>query len=180
MREINLFQIYGRISEKEVGVVRQAKIAAFLLLIFYCVVVGGIFSFWLILRRQNEVIRSKIKYQEQRINEFKQVESLHTFLKQRLSAISPLLAEEKIDYKETLTRLETLAPEGVDFTEMGFLQEGNLELTGTAPNAVVFADLLERLVISEGDEFAKRVKLSSASRQEDGSYEFTLNLNVKI
>lgn len=179
MREINLLQIYRAIPGREVKFIRGAKISALLLLVFYCLVVAGIFSFWLILRRQNEVVVSKINFQEQRINELKQVESLHTFLKQRLSALSPLFAKEMMDYKETLTRLETLVPEGVILTNMGLDQEGNIDFSGTAPNAVVFADFLEQLLVSGSEEFAKSVQLSSTSRQEDGSYQFTLKINVK-
>lgn len=180
MREINLFQIYRVIPGKTVRFIRGAKIASFLLLIFYCIVVGGFFSFWLILRRQNEVVTSKIKFQEERIDELRQVESLHTFVKQRLSALTPFFAAETVDYKEVLTRFEVLIPEGVILTQIGLDQERNLEFTGTAPNAVVLADLLERLASSGSDEIAQEIKLSSASRQEDGSYQFTLNLNVKI
>lgn len=179
MREINLLQIHRAIPTRAIKLIRGAKIGAILLLVFYCVVVGGIFSFWLILRRQNEVVVKKIAFQEQRINDLKQVESLHAFLKQRLSALSPLFAKETMDYKETLTRLEALVPEGVILTNMGLNQEGNLGFSGTAPNAVVFADFLERLLVSGRDEFAEDVELSSTSRQEDGSYQFTLKINVK-
>lgn len=178
MREINLLQIYRTIPERAVRLIRNAKITAFLLLIFYCLVVGGIFSFWLILRRQNAVVASKITSQERRINELRQVESLHIFVKQRLSALSPFLAKELVDYKEVLTRLENLTPPGVILANIGLNQEGNLGISGTAPNAVVFANFLDQLLISGSDEFAEEIMLSSASRQENGSYSFTLTLNV--
>lgn len=179
MREINLLQIHREIPARAIRLIRGTKIGAILLLTFYCVALGGIFSFWVILKRQNEVVLSKIKFQEQRIDQLKQVESLHTFLKQRLSALSPLFAKEVIDYSQTLTRLETLVPEGVSLTKIGLNQEGSLELAGTAPNAVVFADFLKRLIVSGSDEFAQDVELTSTSRQEDGSYIFTLKINVK-
>jgi len=180
MREINLFRIHREVSERGLGFVRGAKLVTFLLLILYCLVAAGIFSFWLVLRRQNEVVTSRIKFQEQRIKELKPVESLHAFLKQRLSTLAPLLTKETVDYKETLTHLETLLPEGLTLTKIELNQEGNLSFTGTAPNAVVLSDFLERLISSEGDEFAKNAKLTSASRQEDGSYSFSLNLDVEI
>jgi len=179
MKEINLFQVHRKISAKEASLIRGTKIATFLLLTLYCLVVGGIFSSWLVLRRQSEVTTSKIKFQEQRINELKPVESLHAFLKQRLSTLSPLLTKETVDYKETLTRLEFLVPEGVALTKLELNQEGGLSFIGTAPNAVVLADFLERLISSEGDEFAQNAKLISAGRQEDGSYSFSLDLDVR-
>lgn len=180
MKEINLFQIHRKIAEKEAGVIRKAKIISLLLLIFYCLVATGIFSFWLILKRQNEAVVSKIKYQKQRINELNTVESLHIFVKQRLSALSPLFEKETIEYKETLTQLEELLPEGVVLTKIELVEEGSLELSGEAPNAVIFADFLERLLASGNEEFAESVEMSSTSRQEDGSYKFSLNVNVKI
>lgn len=180
MKEINLLKIRREILEKKIGLIKRAEIVAFLLLVFYCLVVAGIFSFWLISRKQNEQVLSKIKFQKERVRKLEQVESLHTFLKQRLSALAPLFAEETMDYKETISRLDNLAPEGIVLDKIELSQKGKLDFGGTAANAVVLADFLERLLSSGSDEFAKNVKLSSATRQEDGSYLFNLSLDVKI
>jgi len=152
MREINLFQIYRKISEKEIRLIRGAKVASLILLIFYCLLVTGFFSYWLILRRQNEVVNSKIQSQKQRINELKEVETMQTFVQQRLSSLSPILTQEAVDYKKILTQMESLIPEGVVISKIGIDQEGRLLLTGTASNAVVLADFLERLLVKGDNE----------------------------
>jgi hypothetical protein len=176
--QINLLKVGRKISGEKAELVRKIKVASFLLLIVYCVLLAGALSFWLIFRKQSEQISKKIEFQEQRIKDLEKVETLHTFLKQRLSSLTPLLTQETMDYETVLGQLESFVSEGVVLNKLELSREGQLNFGGMAANAVAFADFLERLLANE--ELAENIKLSSTSRQEDGSYSFNLFLDVKI
>ncbi len=178
MKDINLLKVGRAVSGKEGELARKIKVASFLLLIVYCLLVAGALSFWLILQGESDQIVKKIDYQEQRLKDLESVESQQTFLKQRLSSLVPLLTEEAPDYQAVLSRLESFASEGVILNQLDLTRQGELNCGGIAANAVVFADFLERLLAD--DELSEKVKLSSSSRQEDGSYDFSLFLDVKI
>lgn len=176
MKEINLLKIRQELLEKRVKLAGKVKMATFLLAVFYCLAVGGVFSFWLILKRQSDQVATKIELQKKKIGELAEVETRQTFLKQRLSALTPLLAKEAIDYQAVLTQFEASVPEGVAFERIELNQEGKLDFEGTAVHVVALADFLEKLLASE----AESIKLSSISREANGSYSFSFSLNVKI
>lgn len=180
MKEINLFKIEPEVPEKERALVQKAKLFSLLLLVVYCLLIVGVFSFWIVLRKSDEKVTEKIDFQEKRIKELTEVESRHVFLKQRLTNLLPFFVEEKVEHKEVVERLEGFLPEGVVLEMIDFQEEGGLQFGGRADNAVVFAEFLDRLISSETDDFAESVRLASAARQEDGSYVFDLFLNVRI
>lgn len=177
MKEINLLKIRQELLEKRVRLARKTKTATLILAVFYCLVMSGVFSFWLILKRQSGQIVTKSELQKKKIRELAEVESQQTFLKQRLSAVSPLLAKEAMNYQKVLSQLEGLTPAGVNFTMFELNREGKIDFEGKAANVVVLADFLERLL---GEETMEKVQLSSISREQDGSYSFKLLLDVKI
>jgi len=179
MKEINLLKIKPELSEQERRLIKGAKIASFLLLIFYCLAVAGLFSFGLVIQKKEEETARQIKREEQRIKRLQGVESRRLFLKQRLRTIASLLTTRKIDPGAVLTHLETLIPPGVALKKIELNEAGELECSGRAENVVALADFLERL-LKEEDQFSQKIKLSSASRQKDGGYIFSLSFNVKI
>jgi hypothetical protein len=176
--QINLLKVDHVSSGKEKELARKAKVASFLILIVYCLIVAGSLSFWLILRKQNEQLLAKIEFQEKRIKELESVESQQTFLKQRLSNLLPLLTEEKADYKAIMDKVQSFISEGIVLNQFNVTRDGDLDCGGMASNAVVFGTFIESLLADEN--LADKVKLSSASRQEDGTYTFSFFLDVKI
>jgi len=180
MQEINLLKARQGISEKKLALIRKTRVVSFIGLAIYCLLVGGLFSFLLILQGQESEIERKIDVQKRRITQLKEVETMHVFLKQRLSNLVSFYDQGKIDYPEVITQLEALLPDQVELNSFDMNEEGKLNLRGEAANAVVLADFFNRVLSPTNDEIAQRAELSSASRQGDGSYSFSLSLDVEI
>jgi len=179
MKEINLFESYLAAHKTQTRLTRSIKVVSFVFLIGYVLVASTFFSYALILKRQNENLGEKIKKQEEKIKQLNQTETLHAFVKQRLQALVSFFGKKRVDYQKAMVSFSQLTPDEISLKSFQMDNEGNLKIDGHAINAVVLANFLDRLIAPATDNFIKKIELSSAKRGEDGSYSFSLSLNVK-
>lgn len=156
---------------------RLAKTGSVVLLIFYCLVAGGVFSFWFSTQRLSREVEEEVVIKKGQIADLKRIESLQVLLKQRLSALEILSSEKPPDYKALLVYFDRFPPGEVAINEILFSADGEISFSGQAVNSLLLANFLDSLSWEKKDLFSQII-LSSVSRQKDGSYSFSLNLQV--
>lgn len=158
---------------------RPVKVGSIVFLVFYCLVVGATFSFWLALSQSSEQIKQKISLNKQRISSLKKTESLQVLLKQRLTLLAKVVFEEKPSYSQILVYFEEISPDGLILDSFKLTNKGEVDVAGSASNVVVLSNFLEDLVIKESKEANfSEITLSSLSRGPDGDYKFGLRLKT--
>ena len=166
-----------KISPRKEKLIRSLKVGSVVFLIFYSLLVTAFLSLWIYWRQETRIINQKIVAQKQKIDRLKKIESLQVVLKQRLAFLNKLFSQEKTDYGQILASLEEIIPSGLVLTKIEISEEGEIDLVGTAENAVALSNFLVKLAEEEKGFFSK-VTLSSAVRQEDGGYDFSLSLKT--
>jgi hypothetical protein len=177
-QNINLLRTKEKISEREIRLRRFLQVGSSLLLVFYVIIVGALFSFRLIQDRESHLVGEKINQTKSVIKSLKKTESLQITLKERLKALTALFKEGKIDYKDILVLLEDLTPTGVAFESIGFNKEGEIDITGSAENSLVLGEFLTNL--AEPEKELKNIVLSSLRLVQEGKYEFSLKLLLEV
>lgn len=155
------------------------KAGAIFLIVLYCLVVVGIFSFGLVVSREAQEVADKVKFKQERLNELQQIESLQFLLKQRLSSLAKVVAVDGIKPKYWLNYLDSLVPEGVALESVQWNSSGEVTLAGIAGNALGLADFLDNLKKATDEEKIASSTLVSATRQTEGVYSFNLEILVK-
>lgn len=157
---------------------RLAKTGSVVLLVFYCLVAGGVFSFWFSTQRLSREVEEEIMIKKEQIADLKRIESLQVLLKQRLSALEVLSSEKSPDYKALLVYFDRFPPGEVTINEILLSAGGQISFSGQAVNSLTLANFLDSLSWEKNDLFSQ-VILSSVGRQKDGSYLFSLNLQAE-
>ncbi|MFC1727223.1 hypothetical protein ACFL0Y_01745 [Patescibacteria group bacterium] len=176
MREVNLFKIYLTRPEKQKAVERKVKVISLLVLLSYCLLAAGIFSYSLYLKRKDTKLSQNIEIQKTNITNLKPVELVNAFVKHRLSAIELFMTPRPIDYSLALTEFETLVPSQIKVNQLKLDLEGKLVVEGEAQDVLALTDFVDGLISDEADDFIDRVTLSTASRNEEGNYSYSLNI----
>lgn len=172
---IEFLQVERPETKQEV-LATKLKAASIVVLIVYALFLGGVFSTWFYLQKQEERVLEQIELKKNQVKELQEVESLQVVLKQKLSALSPILAKESLDYSQLLEAINGLAGESVSLSGFEMTEDGQIDFSGQAANAVQLADFLDNLIAQEGLGF-KKVILSSITRNIDGSYAFNIQFS---
>lgn len=144
-------------------------------IIFYIILVVGVFFFWLFLKNEYEEISNRIEEKKSQINQMKKKESLYVLLKQRLSTLTKIRSEKKKDFLQFFSFFLQLQEEEINFDQMSASAKGELKVSGRATNASSFAKFLEVLANPEFDKSFSKIILSSLSRDERGGYIFAFS-----
>ena len=179
-QEIDLLKVHPDTAVRRLSLLRKAKVASFLILIFYCLFAGGILFYWLKVREKNEQVAKQIKERELSLRNLKPTESAYALLKQKSTALNKLLLEERTDFGTILSEFSSFISPEVEISSVELNEEGNLSFSGKTANAVLLADFLDLLLSEKGEEIIKSASLTSSSREEDGSYSFRLLIDVQI
>lgn len=175
---INLLRVKEEVSERAIKFKRFLQVGSILLLIFYILILGGVFSFWFIQQRESQIVREKVKQAEAKITELQKIESLQLVLKERLQSLTSIFGKEEINYKDVLSQLERLTPSGVDLESIDLAKDGGITISGSAENSLSLGEFLVNLTDPEEENF-ESVALSSISREENGIFKFSLALLLK-
>lgn len=162
------------------SLLHSIRIISFLVLAFYCIIMLAFFSYSLYLTSASSKVSQKMEAKKIRLAELKKTESLQILTKQRLSALSYFFSGNNSPLAEYLLFFDELKPEGIEYSNLSFSQEGKISLNGTSRNAVFLADFVDKLSAKENtDKYFSAIDLSSASRKETGAYNFTLNFQLE-
>jgi len=155
------------------------KTGTIFLIVFYCLLVVAIFSFGLVTQRESKIISDKTKQEQTRLGQLEDIETLQFLLKQRLSSLSKAVKTERITPRDGLNLLESLVPEGLALEDIQWEKEGQVNLSGTASNALALSDFLESLKQATDKQKITSSVLVSATRQKEGTYNFSLEVLIK-
>jgi Tfp pilus assembly protein PilN len=155
------------------------KIGTIFFIVFYCLFVVAIFSFWLVTRREFQVVSQNIETQKTKLANLQEIESLQFFLKQRLSSLAEIIDEEKKPPEDWLVYLDELVPEGTSLQDIQWTPDGKILLEGMASNALAISSYLDNLKKATDEGKIVSSTLLTANRQEEGVYVFNLEILVE-
>lgn len=155
------------------------KMGTIFLVIFYCLIVVSIFSFGLVIQRESKIIADKIELEKTRLSELEQTEMLQFLLKQRLSSLATIVETERREPKYWFSYLESLVPGGLALEEIQWNSEGKMDLSGTASDALVLSNFLDNLKQATDNQKIASSTLVSATRQIEGVYSFSLEIQTE-
>lgn len=178
-KEINFLAGQRADLEKKAKISRIAKVASFITLIAYFLIVGTVFSYWFFLNNQIENTSSEINLKKNKIEDLKNIESLQVLLKQRLSSLNKFFKnDKKPDFISFISYFEDV-PQGVKIKGFVAANTGELTVSGESLNVVVLGEFLDKFKEDETNYLFSNITLSTLDRQKNGSYIFVISLEAK-
>ncbi len=179
-QEIDFLSEQQSKTGKKAKIVHFLKVGSIIVLILYCLLTAAVFSYWFYLNTQGRKTQQEISIKKQKIESLKDVESVQTFLKQRLAALDKFFTNQaKTDLPEILDFFENIKDEA-RLKQVNLTKEGEITISGEADNALVLTDFLKKL--EEEDQSKKlfsTITLVSSDKQKTGNYLFSILLEVK-
>jgi len=153
------------------------KLISFIVLGLYLVAGSGLFVYLVWAKGEKSRLQHSIQAKKQCIVGLKKNELLHLNLKQRLVFLNTQLDLDQNLVSRSITVLNKLVDSQIIVTGFSFIEDGQVVITGQAANAPVLSDFFEK--VKEEKKEIKIALLTSLTRQEEGSYEFNLNLEFE-
>lgn len=178
MKEVNLFDSYLKTASLGRKTLRLARTGAVVLLAAYCVLASGIFSYWLMLRQKDRSLETKIENQKSRISAYRETESLHLLIKERLRVLSAEDISSRLDLAKVISETEAILPEGVRLEDLSVGSGGVVVLSGEAKDAFSLDAFLKNLTDFEKNKNGRWIELDKVSRGPEGSYNFSIKKNA--
>ncbi|OGV89696.1 hypothetical protein A2Z41_02460 [Microgenomates group bacterium RBG_19FT_COMBO_39_10] len=176
-KEINLLQA-DKLSFTEKRRSFLLKIGTIFLIVLYCLLVAVVFSYGLVVTRESQVVTKKIAVKKAELVGLEEMESLQFLVKQRLSVLTRLVGTETPQPEYWLNYLDDLMIQGIALESVKWSSNGEIIFSGLADNAPVLSSFLKSLKEAVDDGDVTSSTLVSASRQEDGIYNFNFEVLV--
>jgi hypothetical protein len=169
-------QVGGAIKTK---FLHSLKVGTLVLILAYCLASAAVFSYWLFLSNQTSKVNNEITVKKTKIAALKDVESLQVVLKQRLFSLDKFFSSKKgaSNFNNLLAFINQISAD-ITIRELK-IAEDKMDFTGLAPNMMVLENFLKDLKGDESSSLFSKITLSSIDRQEDGSYLFSVLLEIK-
>jgi len=177
-KSINLLQP-DQISLGEKKRTHLLKLGTIFLIVFYCLGVLAIFSFGLVVQREHQLVQEKINLQKTKLTSLEKTESIQFLFKQRLSSLFKIVKADRPMAEEWLNYFDSFANEGLSLEGVSWLPTGQVSLSGMAGNALYLSDFLENLKKATAEGKIAQSVLASATRHAEGTYDFSLEINIK-
>lgn len=178
-QEINFLSGQRADIDKKAKISRLVKVGSFIILIAYCLIIGVVFSYWFYLDNEVKKTDEQVIIKKNKVEELKEVESLHVLLKQRLSSLNKFFSSGKeLDFVALLSYFEDL-PDGVKIKGFSLSSIGGLTVSAESANALVLGEFLDKFKGDEAKSLFSVITLSSLDRQKDGTYFFVISLEPK-
>jgi len=173
-KEIDFLKAYKKTSEPSKNILQALKNGLILVTAIYCILLGGIFSWWSILKKEFQGIENQIDTKKAEIQQQKKKESLYVLLKNQLSSLSKIFSSKEENYSQILSLFFQISEGKVKISEIKISPEGEIHISGTATSAFNLASFLEDAVNSEQMKIFSKITLNSLLRQKEGAYNFSM------
>lgn len=164
---------------KEKATPQQKKVVAKItmvfvgILIFYVLIVAGLFSYGSYLGIQGNNIKKQTTETEAQIKNAQKKEILELALKNRIVEVNKIIAG-RTSYSNYLEKLQGLAPLGTNFDSFEF-KKGIISAVGSSANAVTVNDFIANL---KKETMFSEILLGGLGRGKNGEYGFSLELTI--
>lgn len=158
--------------------VHLLKVGSILLLVVYCLILAAATALSINIGQTKKTVAAEIQLKKEKIDELKKAESLQSILGQRLSSLAEFKKKDTVSYAVMINEVLKAAESGVMVDDVSIDEENLLVVEGSAPNSSILGGFLEGLS-GDGSAFSQAI-LSSLTKEEDGTYVFTVNLKIKI
>lgn len=149
------------------------------LAVFYLLVASGILFSVFYYRNENNQILVKIDQKKKKIDQLQKIESLQVLVKERLSALTKILNEKRINFSETVSYFEDLGREkNLVFNKIEIEEGGLVRVSGRTTDRLTIMNFLEELERQETPFL--EINLNSLLRNKDGGYDFSLTFKKSL
>ncbi len=177
--DINLLPQAQLAEEKRLKLKKRVEIGSVGFLIVSILVIGSLFVYWRILTSQFNQLQEQVKSLESRVNEYGTQEGLQRIFKMKITAAGKTLAERP-SFVKSFSLLRDVLPAGVYFSDLTLGSDGKLSLAGSARNSTELNTFFSALTDqSHSGQYFSDINLSSIMGAKDGTYKFSMTLNLK-
>lgn len=170
-KELDFLKAYEKKVEIRGDIFKIFGKRLFIILVsIYCPLAGGIFFYWSILKKEYKQIITQIEIKKTKIKQQEKKESLYFLLKNQLSSLSKILSSNEENRFQVFSFLTQLSGGEVEISEIKVFSNGEIKISGVAPDAFSFARFLNEITGSESISPFSRIILDSLSRQKEGVY----------
>lgn len=150
-----------------------------LLIIGYLLIGGGVLTLFFYYQNENNQLQNKIEQKKKRIVQLEKVESLQVLIKERLSALTKILDEKRLDYPEIFSYFENLGKEkNLIFNKIEIEENGLIRVSGRVADRILIIDFLEELEKNQ-NPFSE-ITLNSLAKNKEGGYDFSLTFKKSL
>lgn len=175
--DINLLPESHRHFEKRLQFKKRLEIGSIIVLVLTIVIIIGVFVFWSRQTKQLADLKASIKTQEERINNYKDLEGKISILKSKVTAINTIVSSDS-QFRQTIDTMGVLVAEsGVSLQTLSLSEDGRLVIAAKANNSDELSSFIN--LLSDPSKQFESTTLSSLSAEGDGSYKFNISLKVK-
>jgi len=178
-KEINLLQ---EKPEEEYTTDKRSIKTDIILVVAFVVLIWGVFTYAIILSKQEESLNQKLTEKEQIINGMKEKEYLYRTAKLKIAAVEEIINKRAdlvpiLDFVEKTTKLiEETTPEGIDLESIEVPNLNTINIMGNAEDSSIL-DTFITLLTEEDLKFNfKQIKILSLNRNKDKIYTYNLSL----
>jgi len=177
MRNINLITQRQEELRKKSKKVFYFQMFSFSLLIIYGLFVVGVFAYYFILLQQSKVLGRQISAQEERIEEYVDVETKQFYLKRKTANLEKIM-EYSAEYQDIIEGFLALLPEGVEVKNFSISEDKEIGFGGNTNSFGAMTQLFDNIEqgrLGESIIYAAEVKKVGYN---EGIYSFSFQLNL--
>lgn len=171
------------LKEKAVVLKKRAKelffiqTGSFALLIIYGLALVGLFSYFLILKRETNVLGERVGEAKVRIEGFQPIETKQVYLKTKVQSLVKVFAGQRQHQKIT-EAVFTLLPEGISISGLTIDEEGGVGFSGETTSFKVLRNFFTNLETTGqiGEMRIEKIKIKAVSFDYETGYSFNIYL----
>jgi len=119
-----------------------------LIMVIYILLIISTFSFYLLTKKTNQVIKRKIKQEEKKIEDLRSIEAKQVYLHQKTQSLSKIIASKK-QHQEIVESLLNLLPQGISVDNFHISKNGLVSFSGRCLSFKVLRSFFDTLQIEE-------------------------------
>lgn len=163
-------------EKKKRSLIIKLTIGAMLLVII--ISLGSVVSRF-VKSNEQEIISDDLIQAQQKVELLKEQEGFLLTVKQRLAFINKIRAEKSKEVA-AFELIDSLIPEGIAISNLGFDRSGNIEISGESLSATVFESFIESLTTpSKNNQTISKVVVDNLSVNQNQTIKFSLKIHSK-
>jgi Tfp pilus assembly protein PilN len=180
MDSINFLKDKAAALQKKSKVIFWLNLSSFVFLGLYIVVLTGIFSYQLVLKKQAVALENSFNKSLQEVKDLSDVETKQIYLKNKLGSLQQILADQRQNQQIT-EAVFNLVPEGIGISGFAIDQEGGVSFSASSRSFKVLKDFLTSLetTTNVGDLAFSQINVKRVGFNFEQGYSLNLYISFK-
>lgn len=147
------------------------------LLVIYGILVLGVFSYNLILKKQSQILKEKMQREEKVIESLRPIETKQIYLASKVESLSGVLTSKR-KHQEIVDSLFFVLPEGISVSNFQISEDGTVSFSGTCSELRVLKIFLDILEAEDGisEVVVKKAHIGNINYGFEKEYHFNISL----